>query len=158
MPICFTCNALLSSPPRRIAEQILNLDNWTNFRGYGPLPGILSAEFERRTPDVIGTRIQVVNTDGSRHVEEITRWEPEQGVTLKMHEFTPPLARLATHIDEVWRFTPTADGTRVERAFTLHPRSLPAGLLLRLIAPLLRRAIDRHLAQMRAEEQAAPRG
>lgn len=154
MPIRFACTALLASPPRRIAEQILNLANWANFRGYGPLPGIRTAEFSLRTPDVIGTRIQVVNTDGSQHVEEITRWEPEQGVTLKMHEFTPPLARLATHIDEVWKFTPGAAGTLVERAFTLHPRSWPAGLALRLIAPLLRRAVDRHLAEMRVQEQA----
>lgn len=151
----FTCRAVLRSSPNEIAERILDLGNWTNFRGYGCLPGIRSARFETRTPDVVGTRIAVVNTDDSRHVEEIVEWNPAHRIILKMHEFTPPLSRLATHIDETWTFGAHADGTHVDRGFALHPTSWFAGLMLRLVAPLLRRAVDRHLVDMQREEHAA---
>jgi hypothetical protein len=73
-PITFTCRATVPFTPQQIADQILNLANWPKFQGYGPLPGIMAAEIEVRTPHVVGTRIQVTNTDGSRHVEEITVW------------------------------------------------------------------------------------
>ena len=72
-PITFACEEKLAVPPERIAEQILDLGLWPGFRGYGPLPGIRAAEFEARTPEVVGTRIRVMDTDGSVHVEEIGR-------------------------------------------------------------------------------------
>jgi hypothetical protein len=72
--------------PGEIASQILDLANWTSFTGYGVLPGITSAEFEVRTPDVVGTRIRVTNTDRSSHVEEIVEWRPDRRVRLDMKE------------------------------------------------------------------------
>ncbi|MGC3968175.1 MAG: SRPBCC family protein [Pirellulales bacterium] len=153
-PLRFTCRAEMQSPPATIAERILDLNNWTNFRGYGCLPGIRAARFERRTPEVVGTRIAVVNTDGSTHTEEITEWNPSHRVVLRMQDFSPPLAHLATHMDEVWTFTVGDGRTQVERSFAIHPRSWFTGLMLRLIAPMLRRAIDRHLADLRKAEWA----
>jgi len=67
-----------------------------------------------------------------------------------MSEFTAPLSRFATHFIERWAFEPSASGTHVVRSFELHPRTWWGGLLLRLIAPLMRRAVDRHLADMDA--------
>ena len=76
--ITFSCEETLAMPPEEIARQILDLDLWPGFEGYGPLPGIRAAEFEARTPEVVGTRIRVTNTDGSSHVEEIVEWEPDR--------------------------------------------------------------------------------
>jgi hypothetical protein len=39
-PITFSCSEMLVIPPERIAGQILDLDRWPEFRGYGVLPGI----------------------------------------------------------------------------------------------------------------------
>lgn len=147
--ISFTCKATLSLAPTEITEQILDISNWTDFKGYGPLPGIKSAEFEVKTPEIVGSRIRVHNTDGSTHVEEITEWFPERRVALRMHDFSVPLSWLATGIDETWEFQRDGETTNVVRSFQLHARSVLACPLLWLISKLLKRAIDRHLSQMR---------
>ncbi len=155
-PITFSCEETLSMLPGRIAEQILDLTRWPDFRGYGVLPGIKAAEFEARTPEVVGTRIRVTNTDGSSHVEEVVEWEPDRRLRLRMGKFSPPLSRLATEFVETWEFGPAEGGTRVVRSFELYARSGPTRPLLGLISLLLRRAIARHLRQMR--EDAARQG
>ncbi len=135
--------------PCEIAEQILDISNWTDFHGYGPLPGITAAEFEIRTPDVVGSRIRVCNSDGSTHVEEITEWCPDERIALKMQDFSAPLSNLATGIDEVWEFNPSAESTKVIRSFQMHPKSTLARPVLWLVSRLLKRAINRHLHEMK---------
>ncbi len=147
-PITFNCKATLAMTPHEISEQILDISNWSDFKGYGPLPGIKSAEFEVKTPDVVGSRIRVHNTDGSTHVEEITEWLLESRVALRMQEFSAPLSWLATGIDETWTFERVGNATNVYRSFQLHARSALTRPLLWLISKLLKQAIDRHLRQM----------
>ena len=149
-PIAFSCEATLAEPPERIAEQILDLSLWPGFVGYGPLPGIRAAEFEARTPEVVGTRIRVTGTDGSSHVEEVVEWEPARRIRLRMGGFSPPLSRLATGFDEPWEFGRTGEQTRVVRSFELTSKSTATRPLLWLISVLLKRAIDRHLHQIKA--------
>jgi hypothetical protein len=148
-PITFSCTETLPLAPEEIAGQILDLAKWTDFKGYGVLPGIKAAEFEVRTPGVIGTRIKVTNTDGSSHVEEIVEWEPDRRLRLAMKDFSAPLSRLATGFVETWEFERLGGVTRVVRSFSLHPKSLFALPVLWLISFLLKRAVARHLTQMR---------
>ncbi len=149
----FTCTAVLPLPPRAIAEQILDVQAWTTFTGYGPIPGVESAEFEVRTPEITASRIRVTNGDGTRHVEEIMEWEPESRLRLRMQELPSPLAAMATSIDETWTFRQAGGETVVTRSFALHPRRWWAGMPLRMIAFFLKRAIDRQLRLM--QKQAA---
>ncbi|HET6574083.1 MAG TPA: SRPBCC family protein [Fimbriiglobus sp.] len=153
-PITFSCTDTLSLTPEDIARQILDLANWTDFTGYGPLPGIKAAEFEVRTPAVVGTRIRVTNTDGSSHVEEVVEWEPDRRLRLDMTDFSPPLSRLATGFVETWEFERLGDGTRVIRSFEMHAKSVLARPVLWLVSFLLKRAVARHLRQMRGKEGA----
>jgi hypothetical protein len=148
-PITFSCEETLAMLPEEIAGQILDLANWTGFTGYGPMPGIKAAAFDTRTPGVVGTRIKVTNTDGYSHVEEVVEWEPERRLRLDMKDFSPPLSRLATGFVETWEFERLGGGTRVVRSFSLHPKSLFALPALWLISFLLKRAVARHLSQMR---------
>ena len=147
-PITFACTETLAVAPEEVGQQILNLSNWPAFTGYGPLPGIRAAEFEVRTPGVVGTRIRVTNTDGSGHVEEVTEWEPGRRLRLDMTDFSPPLSRLATRFEEAWDFERMGDGTRVVRSFRLHPKSAFVRPALWLISRLLKRAIAGHLRQV----------
>lgn len=149
-PITFTCRATVPFAPRQIADQILDLANWPQFQGYGPLPGIQKAAFEIRTPDIVGTRIQVTNTDGSRHMEEITVWQPDHHLQLQMKEFSPPLSYLATSFIEDWRFESSGSETQVVRSMQIHCRSVFTKLPMRLIAVLLKKAISRQLQQMQS--------
>ena len=100
-------------------------------------------------PGVVGSRIRVTNTDGSSHVEEIVEWQPEHSLRLRMIEFSAPLCRLATEFVESWAFEREGPATTVTRSFESHPKSAVARPALWLISLLLRRAIARHLRQMR---------
>ena len=149
-PIVFSCAGTVPLAPEDIAGQILDLANWPAYTGFWPLPGIKSAEFEVRTPEIVGTRFRVTDTNGSTHVEEIVEWQPSHRLQIRMHDFAPPLSRLATRFEEIWHFERTSQGTAVIRSFELHPTSPFAKPFLWLISLLLRRAIARHLRQMAA--------
>ena len=91
-PITFACTETLKLAPEEIADQILDIANWSEFKGYGFLPGIKAAECKIRTPGVVGSCIRVTNTDGSSHVEEIVEWQPDRRLRLEMKDFSPPLS------------------------------------------------------------------
>jgi Polyketide cyclase / dehydrase and lipid transport len=147
-PIIFSCTGTLPVTPAVIVGRILDLASWIDFKGYGILPGIRTAEYEVRTPGVIGSRVRVTNTDGSSHVELIVEWEPDRRLRLDMTGFSPPLSRLATRFEEVWAFVRLGGSTRVVRSFKLHPKFFLARPLLWGISLLLKRAIARHLREL----------
>jgi len=152
-PVTFECQTTIALTGQQISEQILDLSRWPEFSGYGPLPGIKSAEFAERTADVVGTRIQVQNNDGSRHVEQITEWDPERTLCLQFGDFTPPLSVLADKFVERWEFQAVGTQTDVTRSFELHARSWLFRPIFQIVALFLRRAIARHLNAMRDEAQ-----
>jgi hypothetical protein len=152
-PITFTCEEALLLPPDDIARQILDLTRWPEFQGYGPIPGIKVAEFDVQMPSIVGTRIRVTNLDGSSHIEEIVKWQPGHRIRLEMKEFSPPLSRLATRIEETWEFKRTGNETYITRSFHLYAKSFLARLPLRVISFFLKRAVVRHLREMRTGEE-----
>ncbi len=151
-PITFSCEATFHQTPEEIVEQILTVQNWIDFQGYLMLPGIKSAEFEVRTPEIVGTRILVTNTDGSKHVEEIIDWEPDRRLVMQLKDFSRPLSSLATAFEETWDFQRENDSTKVVRSFRLTPKSALTRPMLALIGVFLKKAIVRHLRQMRENE------
>lgn len=149
-PITFALVESLALVPDEIAQQILDVAKWPDFHGYGPIPGIRTAEFEVRTPNVVGSRIRVTNLDGSTHVEEIVEWQPDQRLQLHMGEFSAPLSCLATGFVESWDFERENDKTKITRSFEMHAKSMAAWPVLWLISFLLKQAIARHLQDMKA--------
>ena len=152
-PIKFTCRETLLLAPEDIARQMLDLTKWPDFKGYGPIPGIKVAEFEVQKPGIVGSRIRVTNQDGSSHVEEIVKWEPDHRLRLEMKEFSAPLSRLAKGFEETWEFKRTGNETHVTRSFRLHAKSVLARLLLLVVSFFLKRAIVRHLRAMGTREE-----
>ena len=150
-PIIFVCKATLPLAPEEIANQILDVAKWPDFQGYGPIPGIKTAEFEIRTANIIGSRIRVTNLDGSTHVEEIVVWRPDERLQLHMQNFSPPLSRLATGFVETWEFQRVGTDTKVLRSFEINAKSIAAWPVLWLISFVLKRATDRHLLQIRSQ-------
>jgi hypothetical protein len=148
-PITFACNETLSLAPEVVAQQFLDLTKWPDFHGYGPLPGIKAAEFEIKTPGIVGSRIRVTNQDGSSHVEEIVEWQPTKRIQLHMKEFSRPLSRLATSFVETWDFDRVGNETKVTRSFEMNAKSFLAWPVLWVISFMLKRAIARHLREMR---------
>lgn len=153
-PLTVHCAESLPMLPAEIAHGILLLERWSDWTGYGPLPGIRHAEFERRTPEVLGSRIRVQNTDGSSHIEEIVVWEPERRVALQFGEFSRPLSWLAEKFVETMTFERHAAGTWVTRQLEMYPTSWAARPALWLISLFMRRAAHFHLRQMGKNAQA----
>ena len=147
-PITFVCKKTLPLAPEEIANQILDVAKWPDFRGYGPIPGIKIAEFEIRTANIVGSRIRVTNLDGSTHIEEIVEWQPDNRLQLLMKDFSLPLSRLATSFVETWEFQRINDKTMVLRSFEMNARFRAAWPILWLISFVLKRAIDRHLHEL----------
>lgn len=148
-PITFTCHETLPLAPEEIAEQILDVAKWPDFRGYGPIPGIKSAVFETRTPNVVGTRIRVTNLDGSSHVEEIVEWQPDRRLQLQMGNFSKPLSQLATRFVETWELERVGNEIKAIRSFELNATSMLTKPVLWFISFFLKRAIARHLTEIK---------
>lgn len=151
-PITFVCENTLPLAPEEIAQQILDVTKWPDFHGYGPIPGIKSAEFEIRTPNIIGSRIRVMNRDGSQHTEEIVEWQPDQRLRIRFEQFSAPLSRLASEFFETWEFQLSVNETIVTRSFEMHAKSMATWPVLWLISFILKRAIARHLQEMKARK------
>jgi hypothetical protein len=150
-PITFACHETLPLAPEEVAEQILDVAKWPDFRGYGPIPGIKWAEFETRTTNVVGSRIRVTNLGGSTHVEVIVEWQPDRRLQLQMGNFSKPLSRLAASFVETWEFERVGNETKVARSFELNPKSALATPVLWLISFFLKRAIARHLRDLKGK-------
>jgi hypothetical protein len=149
-PIEFHCSQNISASAAVICAQIADTTRWSEFSGYGILPGVKSATYEKRTDAMVGSRIHVYNTDGSEHVEEISTWVAGSEIEMRLQEFTPPLSNLATHITEDWSFQATATGTLVTRTIRMYPRRSLIRPVLWLISRLFRQAIVQNLKEMAA--------
>ena len=110
---------------QEICKEILDTERWSEFKGYSILPGIKSAQFEVKTPEVVGSRIKVQNNDGSSHIEEIIEWDVANRIQLKFQEFNSPLKNLATHFIETWEFrkSPTSE-TEASRTMSMYPKGI----------------------------------
>lgn len=149
--LAFTCSERVPLSRREICRRIADVGRWAEFEGYGPIPGIERAAYERRTDGMVGSRIRVENEDGSTHVEEIVEWVLDERVLIQMTDFSAPLNRFAEFFVEEWRFSSDGGTTLVSRTFRLHPRGRIGRLVLWLVAVFLRRAVCRHLERMRAD-------
>lgn len=140
--------ATLPYPPRALTARMLDVEQWREFRGYGPIPGIRSAVFELRTPQVVGSRIRVVNRDGSRHVEQVETWDPDRRVVMRFGEFSAPLRWLARAMLDTWDFTPAGPGCRGRREMLMEARSFVAYPCVWVISWWLKAALRRHLHEL----------
>ena len=90
-PIEIKIVGLIRKLSPEICQEILDTERWSEFKGYSILPGIKSAQFEVKTPQIIGSRIKVQNNDGSSHIEEIIEWDVSNRIALRFQEFDSPL-------------------------------------------------------------------
>jgi hypothetical protein len=148
-PIQFTATAILTLSPEQIADRIAAVETWSDFRGYGIVPGIRSARYEWSTDSLEGARIRVENLNGSVHLEEILRWDVPRSIVMRIFDLPPPLLRgLAEEFLEEWTFEEREDGTSVRRTFTLFPRGTASRAVLWIVSLFLREAVTRHLRQL----------
>ena len=133
---------------QEICAQFLDTQRWSEFEGHSILPGVKNASFELKTPALVGSRIKVLNTDGSAHVEEIIQWDVENGIAVRFQEFQAPLKNIATHFIEAWEFQKTGTGTQVTRRMTMYPKGLPGWFMLAPISILMKKSFEKNMLQL----------
>jgi hypothetical protein len=144
-PIEIKITGHIQRSSREICMELLDTERWSEFKGYSILPGIEHAHFETKTPELIGSRIAVKNTDGSSHIEEIIEWDVDRKVALRFQEFKSPLQYFATHFVEAWEFRTSTDGTEVSRTMTMYPKGILGWFMLIPISRLMKKAFERNL-------------
>jgi hypothetical protein len=142
-PLQITCTLTTPLSPQEIADIILDTTKWPLFTGYGILPGIRSAEYIVKTPEILGSRIAVINTDNSTHIEEIIKWDMPNTFQMRLANFSRPLSFMATQFVETFEFRVESNQTHITRSMALYPRFLLTRPILWLIRPLLRKALIR---------------
>ena len=55
-PIHFESVKRITRSAHEICDEIADVTRWSEFGGYGVLPGIEQAEYERRTAAIVGSR------------------------------------------------------------------------------------------------------
>lgn len=150
-PITIQVVGEMPQSSQEICAGLLDIERWSEFQGYSILPGIAHASFERRTPEIVGSRIRVQNRDGSSHVEEIIAWDVERRVVLRFGEFqNSPLRRLAAQFVETWEFERCEHGTKATRRMTMVPTGFLGWLALLPISRLMKKAFEAQRMQMTA--------
>jgi hypothetical protein len=143
MPSFETLSSIARSPEATFSH-LVDLGQWPSFRGFGPLPGIVSAERVGGGPVELGARIRVTNTDGSVHHEIVEEFAPARLFRVRM-ELSRPASAILARIDERVELEPHGAGTRLRRRFDVTPRSIFTAPLAWFIARvLLRRAVLAH--------------
>lgn len=148
-PIEFEVEKTIQNSPKEVCKNVLDVETWSSFDGYGLLPGIEKAEFEKRTKEMVGSIIRVKNSDKTEHLEEIMEFETGKKIVMKIYDFPTALSYMATHFVEEWNFEKTGKyETLVMRKFQLFPTSFLTRPLLGQIAGFMERAIAKQLDEM----------
>ena len=134
---------------QEICKKILDVSTWSDFDGHGLMTGIERAEYEKRTDEIIGSRIRVRNSDETEHVEEVLDWEPNKKLVMKIYDFPATLSFIATHFIEEWNFEDLGENeTLITRKFQLFPKSFLSRPLLGQLAGFFKTAVAKHLDEM----------
>ena len=108
--ISFTVEVKYFQEPQYIFDSFLQIEKWNDFKGFGIIPGIKTANFIIKTDSIKGTIIWVKNSDGSSHKEEILAFEKDTYLKIKMYDFSKPLSYFASFFIEEWALKKIEDG------------------------------------------------
>ena len=139
----------LPAPQDAVFEFITSEEGFLSFRGFGPIPGLRSVQFDHGDFRTVGSVSTVTNTDGSTHRERVTVYEPSRRYAIQIDSISSPFRLLMDHAEESWLLTAASSGTAVERMFRFVLRTPLALPLAVPIAQLLfRQAVRRHHADL----------
>lgn len=137
-----TAKTLLT--PDEIVNGMFDVSNWTSFKGSGLVPEIKEVDIVAPNESIIGTIFKVKNSDGSQHEETIIDYDPSHSLVMKLHKFSSPFNKFASHFLEKWTFNRQNNWTHFERAFELYPKNFIGSILLRFIAYFFKKAVEDH--------------
>lgn len=142
--ITFTVVANYHHEPRFIFDFFIQIEKWNDFKGLGIIPGIKNANFIIKSESIQGSIIQVENTDGSSHKEELLAFEKDKYIKIKMYDFSKPLSYFANFFIEEWVLKKIEDGYKIERSMTLYSKGIFSNFILKVVSQSLKKAILKH--------------
>ncbi len=87
------------------------------FEGYGPIPAMVRLDNPSGQPFDVGLVRTIVNADGSRIREEMTRVERPRRQSYELSDFSGPFGLLVRAAGGDWIFSEERDGTRITWRF-----------------------------------------
>jgi len=146
LPMWMTLEQTFTVPASREAAFDLTVDPelFTDFKGYGPIPGIVGVSARNPGATARGSVFDVHNSDGSTHVEEITWFERPERSVRQIREFSSPFRFLVRRVEEEWVLSQVPEGCRAWRAFRFELRSALLYPVARLLALAFERAMRDH--------------
>lgn len=140
----FMVTAQTSLTPEEIVNGMFDVTNWTSFKGSGLVPGIKEVDIMKPYESITGTIFKVKNSDGSHHEETIIEYNPGHSLVMKLHKFSFPLNKFATHFLEIWTFNYHNNRTHLKRTFELYPKNFFGSILLRVVAFYFKKGVKDH--------------
>lgn len=126
-------------------NEIFVAENWSEFKGYGILPGVKHVEIRDYSKSKVGTKFNVTNTDNSRHIETVVEYIPNKLLVLKFSDFTKPLSNYVSHFIETYKFDRVKNKTHLERTFQMYPLNVSGKIMLYMIKYFMKKAIRKHM-------------
>ncbi len=146
-----------SLPPARVQELIASIDLPAVFHRWGPFPAVTAVEGQTGPWDRPGRSRRIHFSDGGSAVETLVEYTAAAGFAYELLGFTDVFGRMVDGVRGEWTFTPDGTGSRVRWSWTLMPRGAARPLLAGVVAPLVRRPMQRVIdaSVTLAEQQAA---
>lgn len=116
-------------------------------RRFLAIPPISGVSGQEGTWATVGQTRTVRLADGGTMREELVSVDRPHSFGYRLGDVTGALKPLAGSVDGVWRFEPAGTGARITWAWTVHPASSAAGLVMPVLGFLwrgyARRALER---------------
>jgi hypothetical protein len=147
MNIAIHETASIPMPLEKTWERFADIGAMTSFVGYGPIPGIQSARWLEGS-GAVGSVREIVNTDGSKHKEEVMVFDLHERIEDRIFDMTSPFRLMVREARDIFEFSAEGDGTRLERTFRFELTSPLWWPAARTIGAFFRRAMRRHHANL----------
>jgi Polyketide cyclase / dehydrase and lipid transport len=98
-------------------------------RRYGLLPPVKQIRGQEGVWGQVGQTRTVATTDGGTMRELLTEVDAPHSFSYCLSHITGPMRPLVDTVDGRWEFAPLGTGTLITWRWTLHPKSLGAGVL-----------------------------
>lgn len=131
----------LASPasPAVTFSTIAPIDLTSIFRGWGPMPAVVSVDNQPESWDRPGLMRTPRFSDGGSATERLTEYSAPHSFAYELTAFTNMLQFLVQRVRGEWTISPYGSGSMVRWTYAFYPKAGRAWLVRAVLAPIWRR-------------------